>query len=186
VYGTNINFPWKESDVSLKPISPYASTKISGELLGHVYSHLFGIRFIALRFFTVFGPRQRPDLAIHLFSKKILNNEAINFFGNGSTRRDYTYVADTIQGIVNAIQYTRTPYEVFNLGNHQTVSLSEMIQTLESVFNKKAIIKYLPEQMGDVPITFADIFKAEQLLNYMPRTGFRQGVINFKNWLDTQ
>jgi UDP-glucuronate 4-epimerase len=186
VYGTNINFPWKESDVSLKPISPYASTKISGELLGHVYSHLFGIRFIALRFFTVFGPRQRPDLAIHLFSKKILNNEAINFFGNGSTRRDYTYVADTIQGIVNAIQYTRTPYEVFNLGNHQTVSLSEMIQTLESVFNKKAIIKYLPEQMGDVPITFADIFKAEQLLNYMPRTGFKQGVINFKNWLDTQ
>lgn len=186
VYGTNINFPWKESDVSLKPISPYASTKISGELLGHVYSHLFGIRFIALRFFTVFGPRQRPDLAIHLFSKKILNNEPINFFGNGSTRRDYTYITDTVHGIVNAIQYTRTPYEVFNLGNHQTVSLSEMIQTLEFVFNKKAIVNRLPEQMGDVPITFADISKAEQLLNYLPRTNFKQGVINFKNWLEAQ
>ncbi|CAN5190053.1 GDP-mannose 4,6-dehydratase [soil metagenome] len=186
VYGTNTNFPWKESDVSLKPISPYASTKISGELLGHVYSHLFGIRFIALRFFTVFGPRQRPDLAIHMFSKKILNNEPINFFGNGSTRRDYTYVADTVQGIVNAIQYTRTPYEVFNLGNHQTVSLSEMITTLESVFNKKAIINRLPEQMGDVPITFADIFKAEQLLNYVPRTNFKQGIVKFKNWLEMQ
>ncbi len=183
VYGINKNFPWKESDAVLNPISPYASTKISGELLGHVYSHLFGIRFIALRFFTVFGPRQRPDLAIHLFSKKLLNDEVIRFFGNGSTRRDYTYVADTVQGILNAIYYTRTPYEVFNLGNHHTVSLSEMISTLEEVFEKKARIKYLPEQMGDVPITFADISKAQQLLNYMPKTNFREGVINFKNWL---
>ena len=186
VYGTNKNFPWKESDVALNPISPYASTKISGELLGHVYSHLFGIRFITLRFFTVFGPRQRPDLAIHQFSKKILNSEAINFFGNGITRRDYTYVADTVQGIFNAIQYTRTPFEVFNLGNHHTISLSEMIHTLETVFNKKAIIKHLPEQMGDVPITYADISKAEQLLNYVPKTNFKQGITKFKNWLETQ
>ncbi len=186
VYGINKNFPWKESDAVLNPISPYASTKISGELLGHVYSHLFGIRFIALRFFTVFGPRQRPDLAIHLFSKKIMNNEVIHFFGNGSTRRDYTYVTDTVQGIFNAIHYTRTPYEVFNLGNHHTVSLSEMISTLEEVFEKKAIIKHLSEQMGDVPITFADISKAQQLLNYMPKTNFKEGVINFKNWLTAQ
>lgn len=186
VYGTNKNFPWKESDVALNPISPYASTKISGELLGHVYSHLFGIRFITLRFFTVFGPRQRPDLAIHQFSKKILNSEAINFFGNGITRRDYTYVADTVQGIFNAIQYTRTPFEVFNLGNHHTISLSEMIHTLETVFNKKAIIKHLPEQMGDVPITYADISKAEQLLNYVPKTNFKQGITKFKNRLETQ
>lgn len=186
VYGTNKNFPWKESDVALNPISPYASTKISGELLGHVYSHLFGIRFITLRFFTVFGPRQRPDLAIHQFSKKILNSEAINFFGKGITRRDYTYVADTVQGIFNAIQYTRTPFEVFNLGNHHTISLSEMIHTLETVFNKKAIIKHLPEQMGDVPITYADISKAEQLLNYVPKTNFKQGITKFKNWLETQ
>lgn len=186
VYGINKNFPWKESDAVLNPISPYASTKISGELLGHVYSHLFGIRFIALRFFTVFGPRQRPDLAIHLFSKKILNNERITLFGNGSTRRDYTYVADTVQGIFNAIHYTRTSFEVFNLGNHHTVSLSEMIKTLESVLEKKAIIQHLPEQMGDVPITFADISKAEQLLNYMPTTNFKEGIINFKNWLTAQ
>ena len=186
LYGTNKNFPWKESDVALNPISPYASTKISGELLGHVYNHLFGIRFIALRFFTVFGPRQRPDLAIHQLSKKILNSEAINFFGNGSTRRDYTYVADTVQGIFNAIQYTRTPFEVFNLGNHHTISLSKMIHTLETVFNKKAIIKHLPEQMGDVPITYADISKAEHLLNYVPKTNFKQGITKFKNWLETQ
>lgn len=186
VYGINKNFPWKESDAVLNPISPYASTKISGELLGHVYSHLFGIRFIALRFFTVFGPRQRPDLAIHLFSKKILKDEIIHFFGNGSTRRDYTYIDDTVQGIFNAIHYTRTPYEVFNLGNHHTVSLSEMISTLEEVFEKKAIIKHLSEQMGDVPITFADISKAQQLLNYMPKTNFKDGVISFKNWLTAQ
>ena len=186
VYGANKNFPWKESDVALNPISPYASTKISGELLGHVYSHLFGIRFITLHFFTVFGPRQRPDLAIHQFSKKILNSEAINFFGKGITRRDYTYVADTVQVIFNAIQYTRTPFEVFNLGNHHTISLSEMIHTLETVFNKKAIIKHLPEQMGDVPITYADISKPEQLLNYVPKTNFKQGIPKFKNWLETQ
>ena len=186
VYGINKNFLWKESDVALNPISPYASTKISGELLGHVYSHLFGIRFIALRFFTVFGPRQRPDLAIHQFSKKILNGEVINFFGNGSTRRDYTYVADTIQGIFNAIQYTRTPLGGFNLRNHYIISLSEMIQTLETVFNKKAIIKHLPEQMGDVLFTYADISKAEHLLNYAPKSNFKQGITKFKNWLETQ
>jgi len=186
VYGINKNFPWKENDAVLNPISPYASTKISGELLGHVYSHLFGIRFIALRFFTVFGPRQRPDLAIHLFSRKILKNEKITLFGNGSTRRDYTYVDDTVQGVFNAIHYTRTPFEVFNLGNHHTVSLSEMIKTLEDVLETKAIVQHLPEQMGDVPITFADISKAEQLLNYMPKTNFKEGIINFKNWLTAQ
>ncbi|MEO6670569.1 MAG: NAD-dependent epimerase/dehydratase family protein [Ferruginibacter sp.] len=186
VYGINKNFPWKESDAVLNPISPYASTKISGELLGHVYSHLFDIRFVSLRFFTVFGPRQRPDLAIHLFSKKIMNGQPIQFFGDGTTRRDYTYVADTVQGIYNALQYTRTAYEVFNLGNHQTVSLSEMIATLETVFNKKAIIEKMPEQMGDVPITYADISKAQQLLNYSPKTDFKTGVELFKKWLIEQ
>ena len=186
VYGINKNFPWKESDAVLNPISPYASTKISGELLGHVYSHLFNIRFVSLRFFTVFGPRQRPDLAIHLFSKKIMNDEPIHFFGDGSTRRDYTYVADTVQGIYNALHYTRTPYEVFNLGNHQTVSLSEMIETIETVFKKKAIIEYMPEQMGDVPIKYADISKAQQLLNYTPKTDFKTGVEHFREWLVAQ
>lgn len=186
VYGINKNFPWKESDSELNPISPYASTKISGELLGHVYSHLYNIRFIALRFFTVFGPRQRPDLAIHLFCKKILKDEPINFFGNGSTRRDYTYIEDIVSGVYNALHYTRSQFEVFNLGNHQTVALSEMIATLEEVLGKKAIIHQLPEQMGDVPITYADISKAQLLLNYMPQTNFKEGVIKFKEWLLSQ
>ena len=186
VYGVNPNFPWKESDAVLNPISPYASTKISGELLGHVYSHLFGIRFIALRFFTVFGPRQRPDLAIHLFSKKILHDQPITLFGTGTTRRDYTYVADTVEGIYNALHYSGKLYEVFNLGNNHTVSLSEVVKNLESVFKKKAIIEYLPEQIGDVPITYADISKAEQLLNYLPKTDFRTGLGIFRNWLIAQ
>jgi UDP-glucuronate 4-epimerase len=186
VYGINNNFPWKEGDVYLNPISPYASTKISGELLGHVYSHLFNIRFIALRFFTVFGPRQRPDLAIHLFSRKILKGEPIHFFGNGSTRRDYTYVDDLVQGIYNAMLYTRTNFEVFNLGNHHTISLSDMISTLEAAYGKKAIIKHLPEQKGDLPITFADIAKAEQMLNYYPKTTFKEGIQNFKHWIEAQ
>jgi UDP-glucuronate 4-epimerase len=186
VYGINKNYPWKEEDTDLNPISPYASTKISGELMGHVYSHLYGIRFIALRFFTVFGPRQRPDLAIHLFSKKILKGEPIDFFGNGSTRRDYTYVSDTVNGIINALHYDKTLFGVFNLGNHQTVSLTEMIGTLEEVFEKKAIINHLPEQMGDVPVTYADISKASKLLNYMPATSFKQGVAEFKKWLLAQ
>ena len=186
VYGINKNFPWKETDTNLNPISPYASTKISGELLGHVYSHLYGIRFIGLRFFTVFGPRQRPDLAIHLFSKKIMSGQPINFFGDGTTRRDYTFVADTVEGIYSAINYTRSAYEIFNLGNHQTVSLSEMIATLEEVFQKKAVINQLPEQMGDVPITYADISKAQQLLGYMPKTDFKTGVIKFREWLIKQ
>ena len=186
VYGINKNIPWKENDAVLNPISPYASTKISGELLGHVYSHLYGIRFLALRFFTVYGPRQRPDLAIHLFSKKILNDQPIQFFGDGTTRRDYTFVADTVNGILNAIEYEGSNYEVFNLGNHQTVSLAEMIATLEEVFNKKAIIQVMPEQMGDVPVTYADISKAKSMLNYTPETNFKDGVILFKKWLLAQ
>ena len=151
--------------------------------MGHVYSHLYGIRFIALRFFTVFGPRQRPDLAIHLFSKKIINGEPINFFGDGSTKRDYTYVADIVEGVFNALRYTKSPYEIFNLGNKHTVSLAEMLQELETALNKKAIIRQLPEQMGDVSITYADISKAQLALDYMPKTDFKSGVAEFKKWL---
>lgn len=182
VYGINPNVPWKESDGQLHPISPYASTKISGELLGHVYSHLFGIRFIALRFFTVFGPRQRPDLAIHLFAKKIMQGEPIQFFGDGSTRRDYTYVGDIVNGVYNALHYTKSNYEIFNLGNHQTVSLKEMLQGIENTFGKKAIINAMPEQPGDVPLTFADISKSQQLLDYHPHTRFEKGLEHFRDW----
>lgn len=183
VYGINPNVPWKENDYVLNPISPYASTKISGELLGHVYSHLYGIRFVALRFFTVFGPRQRPDLAIHLFAKKILNEEPINMFGDGSTRRDYTYVEDIVDGIVGASTYTEKPFEVFNLGNSHTVSLSQMIEVLEKKLNKKAKIIHKPEQPGDVPITYSNIEKAIDKLNYNPKTPFELGVEKFVKWL---
>lgn len=183
VYGINKNVPWKESDPQLFPISPYASTKISGELLGHVYSHLYGIRFIALRFFTVFGPRQRPDLAIHNFARKILAGQPISFFGDGTTKRDYTFYADTVEGIFNAVHYTQSQYEIINLGNHQTVSLAEMLSTLEEILGKKAIINQLPEQSGDVSITYADISKAHRLLNYSPSTPFKEGMLKFKDWL---
>ncbi len=183
VYGINKNVPWSESDLQLFPISPYASTKISGELLGHVYSHLYGIRFIGLRFFTVFGPRQRPDLAIHAFSKKILNQEPLNFFGDGNTRRDYTYVADTVEGVFNALHYEQSNYEIFNLGNHHVVSLSEMLHTIELALDKKAIINRMPEQMGDVSITYANIDKAAQFLQYAPSTSFEKGIQLFTAWL---
>lgn len=182
VYGVNENVPWNEHDRVLLPISPYASTKVSGELLGHVYSHLYGIRFIALRFFTVFGPRQRPDLAIHKFTKLLLNNEPIPFFGKGNTRRDYTYVDDIVNGIFRALNYTESNYEIINLGNSQTVSLYEMLNILEEVFEKKAIINYLPEQTGDVPQTYANVSKAKQLLGYQPSKSFREGLELFKEW----
>lgn len=183
VYGVNPNVPWKESDQKMMPISPYASSKLSCELLGHVYAHLYGIRFLALRFFTVYGPRQRPDLAIHKFAKKIINKEAIPMFGDGSTRRDYTFIEDLLTGVRAAMEYTATNYEIINLGNHQTVSLREMIQTIETVFEEKAIINQLPMQPGDVPQTYADISKAQRLLNYYPKTTFREGIQRFKEWM---
>ncbi len=182
VYGINGNTPWTENDYVLRPISPYASTKVSGELLGNVYSHLFNIRFLALRFFTVYGPRQRPDLAIHKFAKSILNDEPITMFGDGNTKRDYTYIDDIVDGIVSATNYDQSMYEVINLGNNQTISLSEMINILEQVFEKKAIINKIAEQPGDVPITYADITKARQLLNYNAKTNFEEGIIKFKDW----
>jgi len=183
VYGINKNVPWKETDLQLFPISPYASTKISGELLGHVYSHLYGIRFIALRFFTVFGPRQRPDLAIHSFTKKIISQQPLNFFGDGNTKRDYTYVKDIVEGVFNALHYTSSAYEIFNLGNHQVVSLSDMLQTLEEQLHQKAIINKMPEQMGDVAVTYADISKATAHLKYEPSTPFETGIQQFIQWL---
>ncbi len=183
VYGINPNVPWKENDYVLNPISPYASTKISGELLGHVYSHLYGIQFIALRFFTVFGPRQRPDLAIHLFSKRILHGEPILKFGDGQTFRDYTYVTDIVDGIIKSIQYNDSQFEIFNLGNHQTISLNEMILTLEKALNKQATIKSMPQQPGDVPETYADIAKSQQKLGYAPQTSFHEGITKFVKWL---
>jgi len=134
VYGVNPEVPWSEGDYVLQPISPYASSKISGELLGHVYSKLYGIRFLGLRFFTVCGPRLRPDLAINKFTRKIMREEAIPVFGDGSTRRDYTYVTDITAGIVAAMNYAGSDYEIINLGNNRTITLSEMIETIETSF----------------------------------------------------
>src|SRR5204863_9250254 len=160
VYGINDHFPWKE-DEQLLPISPYAMTKLAGEMLGHVYSKLYDIRFIALRFFTVYGPGQRPDLAIHKFTKSILNGNPISMYGDGSTSRDYTYVDDTLQGILAATRYNQTNFEIINLGNNYSVSLKELISSIEKVIGKKAATEQFPEQPGDVPKTFADISKAK-------------------------
>jgi UDP-glucuronate 4-epimerase len=181
VYGVNENLPWNEGE-RLQPISPYAMTKLAGEGLGHVYSHLYGLNFTALRFFTVYGPGQRPDLAIHKFTKAILQDQPIPVYGDGSTSRDYTYVDDIVKGIIAAIHYAERPYEIINLGNNQTVSLQQLIETLEKVIGKKAIINRQPEQAGDVPHTYADVSKAENLLGYKARTGLEEGLTRFYAW----
>jgi UDP-glucuronate 4-epimerase len=155
---------------------------VSGELLGHVYSHLYGMRFIALRFFTVYGPRQRPDLAIHKFANLIAEGRPIPVFGDGSTRRDYTYVDDIVAGVRAAIHYDRSRYEVINLGNSETVTLLEMIRALEEALGKQATIDWRPEQFGDVPQTWASVTKAHDLLGYEPRTSFRDGMQRFAEW----
>lgn len=183
VYGVNPNVPWREDDHILQPISPYASTKVSGELMGHVYSHLHGIRFMALRLFTVYGPRQRPDLAIHKFARNILEGRPIQMFGDGTTRRDYTFIDDIISGVRRAMTYASSPFEVFNLGNNQTVSLREMIAELEHALQAKAIIEQRPAQPGDVPQTWASVEKAHALLGYQPRTTYSEGVVRFAAWL---
>ena len=181
VYGVNENLPWTENE-RLQPISPYAMTKLSGEMAGHVFSSLYGIRFIALRFFTVYGPSQRPDLAIHKFIKSILTNQPITMYGDGSTSRDYTYVDDIVKGIVSAITYDKSWFEIINLGNNYAVSLKELIANIEQITGSKARIDKQPEQLGDVPRTFADISKAKELLNYQPTTKLQDGLKNFYNW----
>ena len=181
VYGVNENVPWEEEE-KLLPISPYASTKLSGEMLGHVYSHLYGIRFLALRFFTVYGPGQRPDLAIHKFFKSIIDGNPIPVYGDGSTSRDYTFVEDTVKGIEAAINYEGSGFEIINLGNHQTITLKDLIKSIENVIGKSALIERLPEQPGDVRHTYANISKAKSLLNYYPDTDFNSGLRKFYDW----
>ena len=182
VYGINSKVPFAEEDKIDQPISPYAATKGANELLCHTFSHLYGIRTIGLRFFTVYGARQRPDLAIHKFAKLILDGKSIPVFGDGSTRRDYTYIDDIIQGVRAAIDYEKSPYEIFNLGESQTIELRELIEILEENLGRKAVIDRQPMQPGDVPITFADISKAKKLLNYNPTTKIREGIPKFVEW----
>ena len=179
VYGVNPKQPWSEDDHVLLPISPYAATKVSGELLGHVYSHLYGIRFLALRFFTVYGPRQRPDLAIRKFAERILAGLPIPIFGDGSSSRDYTYVDDIVSGIRAAMNYSGGAYEVINLGNNRPISLLDMVRAIEKALGEKATLDFHPPQPGDVPSTFADIRKAKDLLNYEPKVSFAQGLARF-------
>lgn len=183
VYGINPRVPWSEDDHVLEPISPYASTKVSGELMGHVYSRLYGIRFLALRFFTVYGPRQRPDLAIHAFARKMLAGQAIPVFGDGSSRRDYTFIADIVAGVRAAIAYDASMYEVINLGNNRTISLHEMIAGLERALGVRALVERHAEQPGDVPQTWARVEKARALLGYDPQTAFDRGLEQFARWL---
>lgn len=185
VYGNNKVVPFKEIDIVDYAISPYAATKKSCEVLGYTYFSLYNIDFLQFRFFTVFGPRQRPDLAIHKFVKKILENEPIPFFGEGDSFRDYTYIDDIIDGIDKGVKYLKENsgvYEIFNLGESHTISLKEMVQTIEKLLNKKAIINRLPEQMGDVKRTFADITKAKEILHYNPTTDFETGMKKFIEW----
>jgi UDP-glucuronate 4-epimerase len=186
VYGVNPRVPWSEDDRVLQPISPYASTKVSGELLGHVYSHLYGIRFIALRFFTVYGPRQRPDLAIHKFARLLLAGRPVPLFGNGTASRDYTYIDDIVSGVLAAVDYSGSMYEIVNLGNSQTVQLIEMVRGLEKALGTTAVIEWLPDQPGDVPRTWARIDRAKQLLGYAPRTPFADGLGLFAEWLQRE
>jgi UDP-glucuronate 4-epimerase len=183
VYGVNPRVPWSEDDHVLEPISPYASTKVSGELLGHVYSHLYGIRFIALRLFSVYGPRLRPDLAIHKFARLIDAGQPIPVFGTGDTRRDYTYIDNIVEGVVRATEYTASQYEVINLGNSHTITMREMIDGLEAALGKRARIEWLPPAVGDLSQTWADVSKARRLLRFSPRTPYAEGVRHFVAWL---
>jgi UDP-glucuronate 4-epimerase len=182
VYGINAKVPFAEDDRIHQPISPYASTKAAGELLCHTYSHLFDIRTVCLRFFTVYGARQRPDLAIHKFSRLITEGKPIQIFGDGTTRRDYTYIDDIIQGVRSSIDYDGSMHEVFNLGESETTELRRLVELIEESLGMKAIIDRQPMQPGDVPVTFADISKAKTLLNYNPTTKVEEGIPKFVQW----
>ena len=181
IYGIANRVPFSEEDHLNLPISPYAATKISGEKLCYTYSHLYGLNIACLRFFTVYGARQRPDLAIRTFARRICNGQSISVFGDGSSSRDYTFIDDIVQGVISALQY-ECRYEIFNLGNSQPVSLKMLIDTIQSSLGIRANIDAQPEQPGDVPITFADISKAKRFLGYAPKTSFAQGIDKFIAW----
>ncbi|MEZ5326613.1 MAG: SDR family NAD(P)-dependent oxidoreductase [Verrucomicrobiales bacterium] len=182
VYGVNKKVPFAESDPILRTISPYAATKIAGEQICSNFSHLHDMNVVCLRFFTVYGPRQRPDLAISKFVRLIDEGKPIDRYGSGNTGRDYTYVDDIVQGIIGAVRYDGQPFDIFNLGGSQTVSLNEMIAAVEDAMGVKATINELPEQPGDVPMTSADVSKAREHLGYEPQTPLREGVRKYVEW----
>jgi len=182
VYGVNAKVPFSESDPIFCAISPYAASKLACEALGHVYHHLYGLDIVMLRFFTVYGPRQRPDLAIHKFARLIRSGKPIPVFGDGSTARDYTYISDIIEGVMACTEKV-FGYEIFNLGEAQTVKLTRLIELLEQALGGKAIIERLPPQPGDVPLTCADVSKARERLGYRPSVKIEQGIPLFVDWL---
>lgn len=185
VYGNNDKIPFSEEDNVDRPISPYAATKKCGEIMGHVYHHLYNIDMIQLRFFTVYGPRQRPDLAIHKFTNLLHHQQEIPYYGDGTTARDYTYIDDIIDGITKSIDYLQNHdkvYEIINLGENQVIDLKTMLKTIENEISETATLKNLPMQAGDVTKTNADITKARQLIAYQPSTNFQNGIKKFVEW----
>lgn len=191
VYGTTSRAPFSEIQTDLRPISPYAATKLAGEMLGYTYAHLFELPVICLRFFTVYGPRQRPDLAIHKFTALMEAGKPLPLFGDGSSGRDYTFVEDIVSGVLAALEYElratsgAAPFEIFNLGNSHPVKLAELVKLLESVTGRTAILAPKPSQPGDVPLTWADISKAGRLLGYRPTTQLEEGLKKFVSWYHT-
>ncbi len=182
VYGLSKVVPFHESLPLPQTLSPYAATKLAGEQLCGNFSYLYGMRTVCLRFFTVYGPSQRPDLAIHRFTDAIHQGQPIKQFGDGSTRRDYTYIDDIVQGVLGAMTYEGTLFDIFNLGESETTSLSTLIELIEQAVGRKAIIEQLPEQPGDMPLTCADISKARRLLHYYPTTPITAGIPKFVEW----
>ncbi len=182
VYGINNKVPFEESDSLLSPASPYAATKIAGEAMCHSYAHLYALSITALRFFTVYGPRQRPDLAIRKFTEQIEKGEPIILFGDGSSGRDYTYIDDIVAGIIAAVKRQSSKYEVYNLGNSKPILLKDLVGFLENALGKKAKLEYTTDQPGDVPITYASINKAYDELGYRPITPIEDGLKNFVKW----
>jgi len=185
IYGNNKKIPFSEEDIVDFPISPYASSKKACELINHTYHYLYNFDVLNLRFFTVYGPRQRPDLAIHKFTKLILNGDFIRMYGDGSTKRDYTFIDDTVSGIIASIEYLKNKnnvYEIINLGNNKPTSLSTLINELQTTLGVKANITQENEKPGDVKITYADISKAEKLLNYKTTVSFKEGIRKFIDW----
>jgi len=186
VYGNNKKVPFCESDPVDHPISPYASTKKAGELICHTYHHLEKMSIACLRFFTVYGPRQRPDLAIIKFTRRILEGKSIPVFGDGSTRRDYTYIDDIIDGIIKTIDHVNSgwKFDVFNLGESRSIELNKMISVIEDELGRKAVKEFHPMQPGDVNVTYADISKSRKILDYDPQTDFENGIKKFVEWLN--
>jgi UDP-glucuronate 4-epimerase len=182
VYGNNKKIPFSEADTVDFPISPYAATKKAGELLSYTFHHLDAINVYCLRFFTAYGPRQRPEMAIHKFVRRIMNGEPVTVFGDGGMQRDYTFVGDVAAGVIAALDRV-SGYEIINIGNSQAVSLGDLVSVIERVVGRAAIVHHEPQPPGDVDITFADVHKAHRLLGYSPTTSIEEGVTRFVEWL---